>query len=77
MSVEALLDKIIKDIQNAISRGCTVIVGGVTVRKIDLVKSKHGFIVVINDNVTLYASKFLSYRRVILCGGDNEPKQQQ
>ena len=75
MSVEALLQKVIEDVRNAISRGCTVIIGGVTVRKIDLVKSKHGFIVVINDDVMLYGSKFLTYRRTILCGGDNEPKQ--
>ena len=76
MSVEALLQKVIEDVRNAIERGCTVIIGGVTVRKIDLVKSKHGFIVVINDDVMLYGSKFLTYKRVVLCGGNNEKQQQ-
>ena len=77
MSVEALLQKVIEDVRNAIERGCTVIIDGINVKKIDLVKSKHGYIVVINDTETRYASKFLTYRRVILCHGDENEKQQQ
>ncbi|MGC8584248.1 MAG: hypothetical protein ACP5MH_11080 [Thermoproteus sp.] len=62
MSLTEIVVQKVEEIKKALAEGRVVMVGGVVVKSIDVVKAQRSVIIIINNELTMYPSRFIASR---------------